>query len=154
VDDREGDSPVFLSALVQPSLQENRGGNAVHELTALSRGDGSFTKAARRLHCRQSLIDELDLSSRSIGEPLSEAARTRSFAPLLATAIERQTDEKSLDAFVPCEPNELGDEPARVATAQRRAGMRDHAELVGHGQPHAHLSEIDGCHSHLAASML
>jgi len=152
--DPGGGSRAVPSALIEPRLQEDRGGHAVDEFAPLFRGDATLAQPARRFDRRQALIDELDLSSRGVGERLGELARTPGLAPFLPLSIEGKTHQESVDPFGHCEPNELGDDPARLPAGQWGARMRHQAELVGHGQPHAYLPEINGRHTHPVAPTL
>jgi hypothetical protein len=140
--------------LIEPRLEQHRGRDPVHEFASAPSRNAPLAQSTRRFDRREALVDELDVFSRAVGERLSEATRTGRLASLVAAAIERESDEKPLDAFLRSETNELGDQPPWIAPRERRARMRYQTELVGHGHPHPHLPEIDGCHSHPAASTL
>ena len=152
--DQEGDSSGFLSMLIEPRLKQDRRGHPVDELTPPPRGNAALAQAARCFDGRPTLVDELDFPPRCIGQRLGKPAGTAGFAPFSAATIERQTHQKAVDFLRPCESNELRNEPARRPTGQRGARMRNHAELIGHGQPHAYLPEIDGRHTHPVGTTL
>jgi hypothetical protein len=108
-----GDSWGLLSVLVEPRLQQNGRGHAVDELAPTARRNAALAQTSRRFDRRQTLIDELHLFARGIGEGLGKTARAAGFAPFFAASIERQTDEKAIDLFGLRKLNELGDDPPR-----------------------------------------
>jgi hypothetical protein len=152
--DRGSGSRPALSMLIEPRLQEDRSGHAVDEFAPLPRGNATLSQPPRRFDRGEPLVDELDVPPCGIGQRLSELPRPGSFPAFLTAAIEGEADEKTLDPLVGSEPNELGDDLARLSSGEGGARMRHHAELVGHGQSHAHFPEINGRHTHLAASTL
>jgi hypothetical protein len=151
---REGDSRIVPSVLIEPRLQEDRGGHAVDEFAPFARRNTTLSQASRRFYRREAFVDQLDIAAARISERLGEAPRAGRLASFLTLAIEGETHEKPFDPFGRREPNELGDDPARLPASKCGSRMRNHAELVGHSQPDAYLSQIDGRHTHPAAPTL
>jgi hypothetical protein len=148
VDDQAGGSWSLLAALVEPRLQQNRRRHAVDEVTPLARRNTTLPQAPRRLDGRQALVDELDLDACCVGERLSKTSRADGFTPLSTSPVEWQPYEKAADRLRGREPNELRDDLARLPARERGTRVRDQPELIGHGQPHTYLPEIDGRYTH------
>src|SRR3954470_14886658 len=120
---------------IEPSLKKDRGRACVDPRAAAARVAPTFSQPPGRLHRRQPLVDQFDLTARCVGQSLGELASANGFAALIALAVERQSDEETLDPLASGKLGQLAEQLLTVAAGKSAAWMGQHAKLVRHRYP-------------------
>ncbi len=126
--------------LVEPLLQKDGGGCAVHAAGHVPGGHAALGKPSLGLDRAQSLVEQLHLELGRVSKALAESNGALGGNASLAAHHQWKSHQKSADALTFGQSGQFLDEPLVVAAIERWAGMRKHAELVRDRQSDANLA--------------